>query len=70
MDNTDRGEGTFLIRCADTYDKISLSILDYNDDQGFSVKSYHIRQSDDQFFISRKGFSTLQQLVAYYSGII
>lgn len=68
--NPENPRGTFLVRESETTKgAYCLSVSDFDNAKGLNVKHYKIRKLDSGgFYItSRTQFSSLQQLVAYYS---
>uniref|UniRef100_A0A5F9CMU1 Tyrosine-protein kinase n=1 Tax=Oryctolagus cuniculus TaxID=9986 RepID=A0A5F9CMU1_RABIT len=68
--NAENPRGTFLVRESETTKgAYCLSVSDFDNAKGLNVKHYKIRKLDSGgFYItSRTQFSSLQQLVAYYS---
>ncbi|XP_078006338.1 proto-oncogene tyrosine-protein kinase Src isoform X1 [Phascolarctos cinereus] len=68
--NSENPRGTFLVRESETTKgAYCLSVSDFDNAKGLNVKHYKIRKLDSGgFYItSRTQFSSLQQLVAYYS---
>ncbi|CAG2102254.1 unnamed protein product [Medioppia subpectinata] len=66
----DNPRGTFLIRNSEqTAGAYSLSIRDWDQNKGDHVKHYKIKAMDNggYYVTTRKTFSTLQELVAYYT---
>ncbi|XDC61326.1 hypothetical protein R6Z07M_012508 [Ovis aries] len=68
--NAENPRGTFLVRESETTKgAYCLSVSDFDNAKGLNVKHYKIRKLDSGgFYItSRTQFTSLQQLVAYYS---